>query len=91
MKKFLISAAIVSLMSVPAFADKHGKSDAEIRAKVQEYMKTIDTNSDGFISKAEYDAVSDRKFSEADTNNDGQLSLDELVAKKQSKKAKMDR
>jgi len=91
MKKFLISAAIVSLVSVPAFANTADKSDAEIRAKVQEHIKTIDTNADGSISKAEHDAASDRMFSEADTNKDGQLSLDEMVAKKQSKKAKMDR
>lgn len=88
MKKFLISAAIVSLISVPALANTADKSDAEIRAKVQERMKSIDTNSDGFISKAEHDAASARMFSETDTDKDGQISLDEMVAKK---KAKIDR
>ena len=41
----------------------------------------IDTDKDGSITTAEFDAFRAAEFSKADTNSDGQVSADELAAK----------
>ncbi len=44
------------------------------------HFKEMDTNGDGMISKAEFDAAHDKHFKEMDTNGDGKLSPDEMKA-----------
>lgn len=44
------------------------------------HFKEMDSNGDGMVSKAEFDAAHDKHFKEMDTNGDGQLSPDEMRA-----------
>ena len=46
-----------------------------------------DTNNDGQITQAEFQAAADAKFNQADTDFDGFLSQDEMKALKQQKRA----
>ena len=60
------AAALVALpVALPAMANNMKFTD-------------IDTNQDGYISKAESDAAKDRKFSDKDTNGDGRVSQAEF-------------
>jgi Ca2+-binding EF-hand superfamily protein len=45
-----------------------------------QHFKDMDTDGDGMVSKAEYDANHDKHFKEMDTNGDGKLSPDEMRA-----------
>lgn len=53
-------------------ADKAGKQQ-----HMQQRLKEIDTNGDGNISKAEFQAQGDKKFTKMDSNGDGQISPEE--------------
>ena len=44
------------------------------------HFKEMDTNGDGVVSKAEFDAAHDKHFKELDANGDGNLTLDEMRA-----------
>lgn len=46
----------------------------------EEHFKEMDTNGDGMVSKAEFDAAHDKFFKEMDANGDGQLSPEEMKA-----------
>lgn len=82
----LLAAAAVMTIGVSAFADGDGKKcggkNAEARFQKQ------DTNSDGFLTKAE---VGDKKWariSVADANKDAKVSLAELKQAKADGKLK---
>jgi len=45
-----------------------------------QHFKEMDTDGDGMVSKAEYDANHDKHFKAMDTNGDGKLSPDEMRA-----------
>ena len=77
----------------PAAAKVHTR--AEVQAKVAENFARIDANRDGFVTKAEADAVRaqrreargeridqrrEQRFDRLDTNNDGQISRSEFDA-----------
>ena len=58
-------------------------SDEHMRGQHHDQMdgmmfKKLDTNGDGVISKAEFNAFNARHFKELDTNKDGKLTLEEL-------------
>lgn len=60
--------------------DEH-MSDGKMRGHMEgEYFKNMDSDSDGMISKAEFDAAHAKHFQEMDTNSDGKLSIDEMKA-----------
>jgi len=48
-------------------------------------FETLDTNKDGQVSKAEFDAHRAERFARADTNSDGLLSRDEILARGQGR------
>ena len=50
--------------------------------RVQALFERMDSNHDGFVSRAEHADFSSRVFAETDTNHDGKLSLDEVIAAK---------
>jgi hypothetical protein len=56
-------------------------------------FKDVDTNGDGSISRAEFDAFHAKRFKEMDANGDGKITLDEMKAehKKILEKARNDR
>ncbi len=65
-----------------------GLSSVAVSALADEdMMKSMDTNTDGSISKEEFTAVHDeQKFTEMDANQDGMLSADEQGAMMEMKK-----
>lgn len=54
---------------------------AALRQRAREnFFRLYDTNRDGVVTRAEYDAHRDAQFRRTDTNNDGALSEAEYVA-----------
>lgn len=47
---------------------------------VEGRFRELDSNKDGFISKAEFDRQHGRRFNEMDSNKDGKISLEEMQA-----------
>ncbi len=75
----IISIALLSLLiATPAFAADSDSATAKALADAR--IKKLDTNKDGKLSKAEYLAGSEKKFSDYDVNKDGFLSADEMLA-----------
>ena len=52
-------------------------------------MMMADTNKDGAISKAEFDAMSAQRFAKLDTNSDGKIDAAEMKAQHDKARAKM--
>jgi Ca2+-binding EF-hand superfamily protein len=103
MNKLIIGASVVALMAVPALAwqvgEHHGPKGpttrAEVQAKVQERFAKADTNKDGAITQAEFDAHRAamkaewegkraehraEMFAKLDSDKNGQLSKAEFSA-----------
>lgn len=82
----LASMALISLSAGAAFAGHH-EGGMDGKSKKGYYMKKMDTNEDGQISKDEFMAKYEKKFDKKDTNGDGFISKDEMKeAKKEMKK-----
>ena len=110
MRKLLIGAAalavatpaIAQVAQAPAPKAQHGakamkvQTRAEVQAKVARHFARIDTNRDGFVTKAEADAAHslladrmrersgigrEKAFDRLDTNNDGAISRAEWDAR----------
>ena len=71
----LTGAALTALSAIPVFAKP---ASAKIEA--------IDTNNDGQLSFAEYNAAAQLRFSSADANRDSLLSKDEVKAQREARK-----
>lgn len=67
MKKIILATALASLFAAPAFAN-------------HDWFGKADTNGDGAISKAEFNAAKDAKFAKKDANGDGKITKDEAKA-----------
>lgn len=87
MKKAVIAMLVTGMAVSPVFA--FANEGADKTKMVEEHMKKIDTNGDGMISMAEYQAASNKMFTEADTNGDKMISRDEMIAMEMKKKEKM--
>jgi len=66
-------------------SDKKGHCDSMHKSAKNYQMNSphfglMDTDGDGMVSKAEYDANHDKHFKELDTNSDGKLSPEEMRA-----------
>lgn len=88
MNKFVMTAALAMAlgMTTAAQADDHKGDKGE---KFQRHMmEKIDTNGDGVISKAEFMAAHEEKFTKMDTDGNGELSADELKAARDHMKKK---
>ena len=70
--KIILAASLLSASAIAFTA--HAKPDA-------------DTNQDGEISRAEFDAMSQRKFDTSDINGDGYVSQDERTQSRENRKA----
>jgi Ca2+-binding EF-hand superfamily protein len=46
----------------------------------------LDANKDGAVTRAEMDAMTERRFKMTDTNSDGWLSKDELAKSRQGRR-----
>lgn len=90
---FLMTAAAALAMTVSAMAQEPGEKAADAapefgKDKVEMMMQKADTNGDGMISKEEFMAKHEKRFTEIDTSGDGQLSKDEMQAHREAMKAK---
>ncbi len=92
-KSVLICATALATTAVPTFAQDRGRitapaTRAEVEAKVKERFAMMDSNRDGFVSKAEADTVKaakreerqDRHFAQMDANKDGAITRAEFDA-----------
>ncbi|MCD8493982.1 MAG: EF-hand domain-containing protein [Alphaproteobacteria bacterium] len=96
MKKFL-TIVTLALATIPAasYAQDNtptpppGPAGAMGHEGSGKMLKDADTNGDGMISKDEFTAFHEKRFTEMDTNSDGQISQDEIKAKAQEWREKM--
>jgi hypothetical protein len=78
----LVSIAAFLLFTSPALAAPGDAAPAEAKpARPMTGMMRYDTNNDGFVDHAEWNAGQEARFKELDTNKDGKLSQDELFAR----------
>lgn len=82
MKKLTASALALAVALSTGAAFAHGLDWK------QDFKKT-DTNGDGYVSLAEFNAASTAKFHEIDADNDGRISLDEKKDYLESKYGKI--
>lgn len=68
---------------VPSYAQA---KEGERKERPRDMAKAADTNGDGLISKAEHDAMTEKRFSRMDMNSDGVLNQTD----RDLKKAEMD-
>ena len=75
--RILTSTAIVSAMSVTAFAGS---------PMLSPMLEKADTNQDGLIQLSEFTAMADQKFSKMDADGNGLVTKEERQAAKQQKR-----
>lgn len=93
MNKTVITVAIsccFGLVAALAHADTDTEKGAAERPGSAEEMifKAMDSNADGAISKAEFDAFHAKRFKELDVNGDGKVTRDEMMAERKKVVAK---
>jgi hypothetical protein len=90
MRKILLSALTLTAFAAAgaAFAQTAAPSGASTAAPApgsrhaerrQQFFDKIDTNHDGTISRAEYQAWVDSRFDKLDSNGDGSVNADEVA------------
>jgi Ca2+-binding EF-hand superfamily protein len=72
---FALSTNLARAAAEKCDEDMHGKHHGEMEGMM---FKKLDTNGDGVISKAEFNAFNARHFKKLDVNNDGKLTPEEL-------------
>lgn len=84
-RKLLLSALAIGMFSVPVLAqDTPPAHDGPGMDK----KFSADTDGDGFLSKAEFMAVQEKRFAEMDKDSDGKVSKDEMKAHRETMKEK---
>jgi hypothetical protein len=73
----LVAAFLVSLPALAAPGDPDPGKAPPARERTSGLMR-YDTNKDGFVDRAEWDAGQEARFKLLDTNRDGKLTKDEL-------------
>lgn len=74
-KHALILAVLATLTSTASFAQQEGGGNR--REMMKEKLREMDTNGDGAISKAEFMAGAEARFSKMDRNGDGKLDKED--------------
>lgn len=83
------AAAILALQAIPAMAEEgkpHHKGK-DRGAMMEKMFEEQDTDKNGSISEAEFQAFSKKKFDAMDANKDGSVTKDEIKAHHEAKKA----
>jgi Ca2+-binding EF-hand superfamily protein len=76
MKKSLTSLAVLSCFVLGTTV---AHADADSQGKMQEKLfKSMDTNSDGNVTREEYDSFADKQFKKLDANGNNQITLKEM-------------
>jgi len=88
MKKLLIlTAAFMTLQSLPVLADNHGDHKGD-KPKHEREIKG-DTNGDGVISQEEFMTRAQERFTKMDANGDGTIEREEAKAAHDAKRKEM--
>lgn len=90
-KLFLLSAAILAVQTLPVLAQDgpppheggkhHGKG-------MERMFEKQDTDKDGVITEAEFNAFTKKRFDDMDANKDGKVTKEEAKAHHDAMKAK---
>jgi Ca2+-binding EF-hand superfamily protein len=72
-KRLALLSCVALGVAAPAFAEGAGGAGGGL-------FKTADTNKDGVVDQAEFQASRDKWFADLDTNKDGFITTDELKA-----------
>ncbi len=90
MKKILMLSVLVLGISVaaPAFAEKGDMQGGGRHGKGGGMFKKLDADADGFISRAEFDAMHEEMFKKMDVDGDGKVSKDEAKAHHEARREK---
>ncbi len=87
-KTHLIYSAVIALMIggiVPAMADSHGGGKGKHKGAM---FEKLDTDKDGFVTKAEFMAHAEERFSKIDADGNGRFTKEEAAAKYKEMKEK---
>ena len=76
----LVTLAALLLLGTPALTPASA-ADPDAKAPTPRGMMRYDTNKDGWVDKAEWQAGQEARFKELDTDKDGKLSQDEMFAR----------
>lgn len=87
MKKAAIASLALVMFATPVLAEEGGPRGHRGPGP-DHFIKELDTDGDGKISRAEFAAKGDKMFAEADANKDGFLTKDEMKAAHEARKAK---
>ena len=79
MKKTFNYLAITSCF-ILGTALAHADADSSQGNMYDKMFKAMDTNSDGMVTRDEFNAFGAKKFKEMDVNNNGQITLEEMKA-----------
>lgn len=79
-KTLLFISTATFALSAWACPDEEHEGKSCKRHGPAQHLKEADSNKDGFVDKAEFQAMHDKHFSEMDTNKDGKLGKDEIKA-----------
>jgi hypothetical protein len=90
MKKLLAFTAIAVLAGMPmALADDHDGKKRGGYDRGAKMFEKMDTDGDGQISRAEFDAFHGERFNKMDANSDGYITTEEAAAVREEWKEKM--
>ena len=76
-----VTIAALLLLGTPALTPASAADPDAKPAATPRGMMRYDTNKDGWVDKAEWQAGQEARFKELDTDKDGKLSQDELFAR----------
>ena len=83
-KTMMLMGALAISAAMPAYAhDTHANNDT-MNEMVRYYFYKMDTDHNGYISRAEHETFSAGMFTRTDTNMDGFLTYREILAHKQT-------
>ena len=86
LRKTLLSAAMLGAFAVPALAEDHPAAAGHEGMPKMEFKNPADTDGDGVLSRAEFDAANAKRFAEMDKDGDGKISKEEHKAFRDTKR-----
>src|SRR5471030_2089521 len=81
LKSIILVAGLALTAPALAAPDPMAPPTAAKPARATSGLMRYDTNGDGFVDRAEWNAGQEARFKQLDTNNDGKLTQDELFAR----------